>query len=462
MTWFNYLRSYSINIVSAGLLTSMTGGLLYALWSLAERRLYENGGERLCRWSLKTIFLFFVIPAADIALRYLDQTFRLAKGDYLWPTPFLLNIALGLLTVWAAGFVCAAGHMLLRELKLHKLVKTAVKCDDYTNMRYAEICREMGVKENRVRLLRTREVHSPFLTGCIRPVILLPREELSERELSVSLIHELTHYKRRHILLQKAVLLIAVTQWYNPAIWKYLRSVSRYCEYACDNTSLDRAGGEKAYFSAILSMALRYQTSHSPIGVSAAGKEHEVVNRMGHSTGRRRIIKKPARVAALFATMVILDTAILCTGVYAYAQAYHRIERATEVTVELEPIVLPEYDIQISEKLDPGFVETVGETQAFSSGNGFSLQWTMPNGERSRTGAFLAEEGDVISLSGLVSPGDKNIKIGIVLPDGSNQSVTVHGYFAVPFPVSSSGTYHAFIQNASGTTVTVHMSIVVL
>ena len=393
MTWFNYLRSYSINIVSAGLLTSMTGGLLYALWSLAERRLYENGGERLCRWSLKTIFLFFVIPAADIALRYLDQTFRLAKGDYLWPTPFLLNTALGLLTVWAAGFVCAAGHMLLRELKLHKLVKTAVKCDDYTNMRYAEICREMGVKENRVRLLRTREVHSPFLTGCIRPVILLPREELSERELSVSLIHELTHYKRRHILLQKAVLLIAVTQWYNPAIWKYLRSVSRYCEYACDNASLDRAGGEQAYFSVILSMALRYQTSHRQTGVSAAGKEHEVVNRMGHSTGRRRIIKKPARVAALFATMVILDTAILCTGVYAYAQAYHRIERATEATVELEPIVLPEYDIQISEKLDPGFVRPSEKHRPFPLEMGLPSSGPCQTGREAGRGRFWLKRG---------------------------------------------------------------------
>ena len=461
MRWVNYLGFYSISIVSAGLLTVMTGGLVYALWSLTERRLYENGGERLCRWTLKAISLFFVVPAADIALRYRCRAFGLMKGDYLWPTPFILKTARGLLAVWAAGFVCAAGYVLFRELKLHKLIKTADRCDDDTCLRYAAICREMGVKEDRVRLLRTEKVHTPAMTGILHPVVLLPREELSEEEQRVSLIHELTHYKRRHIWLQKAILFVAVTQWYNPAVWKYLHSVSRYCEYACDKASVDIVGGEQAYFSVILSMALRFQPSHSPAGMSAAGKQHEVVNRMGHFAERRKMVKKPARVAALFMTTVMLGTGILYTGVYAYAQAYHRIEQATDVSEEVEALVLPEYEIQTAEKLDPGFIDTIGETQAFSSGNGFILRRTMPNGERSWTGAFSAETGDTILLSGSISPTNKNIKIGVVLPDGNNQSVTVQGYFSVPFPVTATGIYYAFVQNGSGVTVTVNMWVLV-
>ena len=79
----------------------------------------------------------------------------------------------------------------------------------------------------------------PMLAGILRPTLLLPEQGLSEGELRCSMLHELTHYKRRDLALKALALWVNAVHWFNPAVWYMVRLVERDMELACDEAALE-------------------------------------------------------------------------------------------------------------------------------------------------------------------------------------------------------------------------------
>ena len=77
-----------------------------------------------------------------------------------------------------------------------------------------------------------------MLAGLLRPAILLPPGALSGEELGFSLLHELTHYRRRDVWLKTLVLWVNALHWFNPLMWYMVRLVERDIELACDEDAL--------------------------------------------------------------------------------------------------------------------------------------------------------------------------------------------------------------------------------
>ena len=118
----------------------------------------------------------------------------------------------------------------------------------------------LGLRK-RPRLLVCRGLTVPMLAGMLRPVILLPAEELSGRELGFSLLHELTHYRRRDIWLKTLAMWVNALHWFNPFMWYMVRLVERDTELACDEDTLRALPPEDcaAYGQTILAAVARLQ-----------------------------------------------------------------------------------------------------------------------------------------------------------------------------------------------------------
>lgn len=104
-------------------------------------------------------------------------------------------------------------------------------------------------------------LRAPMLAGFFRSVLLLPEESLNEGSdtMRYILVHELTHYKRRDILLKTLALLANIVHWFNPFMWYMVRLVERDTELACDEAALRRLPPEDhaAYGRTILSAVER-------------------------------------------------------------------------------------------------------------------------------------------------------------------------------------------------------------
>lgn len=92
---------------------------------------------------------------------------------------------------------------------------------------------------NRRPALWTRvELSSPMLVGLIRPRLILPAEEMEGETLAYAILHELTHYRRRHIWLKALVLWVCALHWFNPLVWFMARAVEQDTELDCDEQVL--------------------------------------------------------------------------------------------------------------------------------------------------------------------------------------------------------------------------------
>ena len=90
----------------------------------------------------------------------------------------------------------------------------------------------------RPRLLTCQGLKVPMLAGLIHPAVLLPRGSMTGEELGCSLLHELTHYRRRDIWLKMLAMWVNTLYWFDPLMWYMVRLVERDTELACDEDAL--------------------------------------------------------------------------------------------------------------------------------------------------------------------------------------------------------------------------------
>ncbi len=113
----------------------------------------------------------------------------------------------------------------------------------------------------RPRLLACQGLKVPMLAGAIRPAILLPQKPMDSEELALSLLHELTHYRRRDVWRKMLAVWVNALHWFNPLMWLMVRFVERDTELACDEEALRRLPpeGHSAYGQTILNAVARLQ-----------------------------------------------------------------------------------------------------------------------------------------------------------------------------------------------------------
>ena len=114
----------------------------------------------------------------------------------------------------------------------------------------------LGLKAS-VSLAVCAGVDSPMLAGLFHPVILLPRAPGAGglEELSLVLLHELCHLRRRDILYKALLNAAGAFHWFNPLVWVMVRQWVRDMELCCDDdvSALLTAQERKHYAQTILS-----------------------------------------------------------------------------------------------------------------------------------------------------------------------------------------------------------------
>lgn len=129
---------------------------------------------------------------------------------------------------------------------------------------FQKLCSELGLVK-RPSLLVCQGLKVPMLAGLLRPVLLLPQEPLTDDALRYSLLHELTHFRRRDIWLKTLALWVNALHWFNPLAWYMVRLVERDMELACDEAALRTLSREEhtAYGHTILQAVNRIQSLKS-------------------------------------------------------------------------------------------------------------------------------------------------------------------------------------------------------
>lgn len=167
-----------------------------------------------------------------------------------------------LLAVWLAGAAVMLAWNVLAHLRFLAYLRrwAAPVTDGEAIAAFNRLGDGLGL-DRRPRLLVCQGLKVPMLAGALRPAILLPQGTVSGEELGFSLLHELTHYRRRDIWLKTLVMWVNALYWFDPLMWVMVRLVERDTELACDEDALRRLSPHDyaAYGQTILDAVARLQ-----------------------------------------------------------------------------------------------------------------------------------------------------------------------------------------------------------
>lgn len=83
---------------------------------------------------------------------------------------------------------------------------------------------------------RTSAVSVPLITGLNHPVIYIPIEPYSDKEIEYILLHEYTHYKRKDLWKKFVLNLLCALVWWNPVIYVIRDEIVKLIEFNCDKS----------------------------------------------------------------------------------------------------------------------------------------------------------------------------------------------------------------------------------
>lgn len=158
--------------------------------------------------------------------------------------------------IWLLGSICIFGmhmygffHYKIEVMKEGVLIK-----DVQINRQVQEISQELGLRR-KITLIYFEKAGSPMAVGFLHPLLILPDETYSSRELYYILKHELVHLKRRDAYFKLLLVIVNALHWLNPIVRIMCRNAVIDLELSCDEAVVKDTdlAGRKEYTQALLS-----------------------------------------------------------------------------------------------------------------------------------------------------------------------------------------------------------------
>lgn len=194
-----------------------------------------------------------------------------------------------LTAVWLTGaavFLLVETARYLRFLRLIRRWARPIRSD-----RASAVFREVAAETHadvRLSLAVCPGVGSPMITGFVRPVLLLPDENLPEDELRLLFQHELYHHSRRDVLYKLLLTLANAVHWFNPLVWLMVRRAGQDIELCCDEAvvrPLDDV--ERARYAEALLSAAKGRRGPAVLSTDFTGGARKLRERMERLFDRR-------------------------------------------------------------------------------------------------------------------------------------------------------------------------------
>ena len=159
-------------------------------------------------------------------------------------------------------------------------------------------------------------VASPFMTGIFRPMLVLPKMELSSEQLHNILRHEMTHFKRHDILYKWFAEFVKCVHWFNPTSWYVSRQVAAECEISCDmSVTKNMTDSEKmSYVGTILSLLPTGKSIGLPLTTQMASSKNFLKRRFVMIKNKKTTSRFMSVISAVIA-VVMLSTTVFASGV---------------------------------------------------------------------------------------------------------------------------------------------------
>lgn len=169
-----------------------------------------------------------------------------------------------------------------------------------------------------VELCTNNLISSPLLIGFFRPCIVLPSANLPSTDFEYTILHELTHYKRRDMFYKWLVQATVCLHWFNLLVYVMSQEVGRTCELSCDEAvikTLD-SPARRAYGDTLINaMETKGSYKNSVASITLNESKERLKERLD------AIMNFKKKSKTIISITIILTVAICCGATYVGAYA---------------------------------------------------------------------------------------------------------------------------------------------
>ena len=170
--------------------------------------------------------------------------------------------------IWSSVAIAFLFRLSMQIIGVHRLQR-CLAADPLLQSTAMRIGRKIGC--TRVPDIRIIDVAmSPSLTGCFRPIILVPKRlavEFTPEQMEAVLAHELSHYRRGDHLTAMAGLAIRALCWWNPIAWWAYHELRCSQELCCDAMAIRKAQVPAATYARSLWSVVKWLDQDSVVQV---------------------------------------------------------------------------------------------------------------------------------------------------------------------------------------------------
>ncbi len=230
-----------MTITLASLLSCLisSAALTCLAWALIRNDLALRDAGRTMRLFLMVIIVRMLLPievnshasflAGDILARVTDFLFYvISVGRYR------LTVGGVLLFLWMAGAVCRLFTHIMEYMHFIHIIRKCpgyFKCD--VEAVIGRINRECG-KSGKFKVLYVPGIQAPAILGIVRPKILIPGADYTEKEIYYILKHEILHYYNYDMAVKLLCEALCMVYWWDPFAFLLRKMMVRTLEIKVD------------------------------------------------------------------------------------------------------------------------------------------------------------------------------------------------------------------------------------
>ncbi|MDR0964146.1 MAG: M56 family metallopeptidase [Clostridium sp.] len=162
--------------------------------------------------------------------------------------------------VWSFGAIVFFAYNFSSYLLFIRKLKKYAIC---ANNREMAILNDLPLKGKKPPVIHSPLAPTPLLVGILHPMIVLQEKHYSDIQLQNILLHELTHLRRRDIMMKWFLVFAGALHWFNPIVHLVRREINLICELACDEVIIKNLddGGKQRYGDTLIAVATAQKTS---------------------------------------------------------------------------------------------------------------------------------------------------------------------------------------------------------
>jgi len=119
-------------------------------------------------------------------------------------------------------------------IKFYKFVNTLPRTKNNDIHRILSDVQELTNSNEKIEIVIHKKIGSPAIMGYFNPIIVLPDLDFTYEELKGIFVHEIMHYKYKHMFLRIIIKIIRILFWWNPLVYFFNYEANNILEFHAD------------------------------------------------------------------------------------------------------------------------------------------------------------------------------------------------------------------------------------